>query len=112
MAMKVLTIEQIDRHGRVIDSRKNTSKLRIIEKEFELAERQERFKQREEMEMRVKRKLLLLLLVDGCNAAEGVKCCLRTCAYVNSIAFRRSGWTRSRKHGDRKFSLRCGRTGS
>jgi hypothetical protein len=43
---------QIDGAGRVIDLDKNKSKLHIIEKEFDHAERGEEARQKEEMEMR------------------------------------------------------------
>ncbi|GMI48531.1 hypothetical protein TrCOL_g5183 [Triparma columacea] len=43
---------QIDKAGRVIDLDKNKSKLHIIEKEFQSAERAEEMRQREEEEMR------------------------------------------------------------
>jgi len=43
---------QIDRHGRVINLEKNKSKLHILEREFERAEKVEERRQREEMEMR------------------------------------------------------------
>ena len=44
---------QIDKHGRVIDLEKNKSKLFILEKEFEAAEKIEEKRQKEELEMRV-----------------------------------------------------------
>lgn len=43
---------QIDKHGRVIDLEKNKSKLFILEKEFEAAEKIEEKRQKEELEMR------------------------------------------------------------
>jgi len=43
---------QIDRHGRVIDLDKNKSKIHILEREFERAERIEERRQTDEMEMR------------------------------------------------------------
>ena len=45
---------QIDQFGRVIDYEKNKSKLFILEKEFKAAEKIEEFRQKEEMEMRVR----------------------------------------------------------
>ena len=44
---------QIDYEGRVIDLDKNKAKVAIIEKEFELAEREEFQRMQEEQEMRV-----------------------------------------------------------
>jgi len=43
---------QIDRAGRVIDLDRNKSKLHIIEKEFEHAEKAEELRQKDEAEMR------------------------------------------------------------
>ena len=43
---------QIDRHGRVIDLDKNKSKLHVLEREFERAERIEECRQKDELEMR------------------------------------------------------------
>jgi hypothetical protein len=44
---------QIDRHGRVIDMRKNVGKLHILEREFTRAEKIEEQRRKEEIEMRV-----------------------------------------------------------
>lgn len=44
---------QIDRHGRVIDVEKNKSKVLILEREFNEAQRVEERRMKEEMEMRV-----------------------------------------------------------
>jgi hypothetical protein len=44
---------QLDQHGRVIDYEKNKSKLKILEREFSLAEELERKRMKDEMEMRV-----------------------------------------------------------
>ena len=43
---------QIDRHGRVIDLRKNAGKLAVLDREFREAEKVEERRYREEMEMR------------------------------------------------------------
>lgn len=43
---------QIDRNGRVIDLDHNKSKLRILEKEFDRAEKIEEMRQKDELEMR------------------------------------------------------------
>ena len=43
---------QIDRNGRVIDLDRNKNKLRILEKEFDRAERIEEMRQKDELEMR------------------------------------------------------------
>jgi len=43
---------QIDRHGRVIDLRKNAGKLAILDREFKEAEKVEERRYKEEMEMR------------------------------------------------------------
>ena len=44
---------QIDRHGRVIDMRKNIGKLHILDREFTRAEQIEEQRRKEELEMRV-----------------------------------------------------------
>ena len=43
---------QIDKHGRVIDLDKNKSKLSILEREFDKAEKVEEMRYKDEMEMR------------------------------------------------------------
>ena len=43
---------QIDKHGRVIDLDKNKSKLSILEREFDKAEKIEEMRYKDEMEMR------------------------------------------------------------
>jgi len=43
---------QIDRHGRVIDLRKNAGKLAVLDREFREAEKVEERRYKEEMEMR------------------------------------------------------------
>jgi hypothetical protein len=43
---------QIDRHGRIIDQKKNISKVQILEREFKEAERIEEQRLKDEMEMR------------------------------------------------------------
>lgn len=53
---------QIDRHGRVINLIKNKSKLQILEREFNEAEKIEEKKLKEESDMRVSLFLLLLSL--------------------------------------------------
>jgi hypothetical protein len=44
---------QIDKHGRIIDLKKNMGKIRILEREFKQAELIEERRRSEEMEMRV-----------------------------------------------------------
>ena len=43
---------QIDRHGRIIDRKKNEGKLKILEREFAIAEKIEDRRRQEELEMR------------------------------------------------------------
>lgn len=93
---------QVDRHGRVIDNERNVAKLHIIEKEFEQAEKQERIKQRDEMEMRVRcdRRLPLprysfVIVTLLCH----------------SIAFRKRDWKHWSEHVDKKYCIKCGKTG-
>ena len=43
---------QIDRHGRVIDLKRNAGKIAVLEREFKEAEKVEERRYREEMEMR------------------------------------------------------------
>jgi hypothetical protein len=47
---------QIDRHGRIIDVKKNIGKIKILEREFSQAEKVEDRRRNEEMEMRVRNK--------------------------------------------------------
>ena len=63
---------QIDRAGRVIDLDKNKSKLHIIEKEFDHAEREEELRQREEMEMRRRVQLKRHQALDKARKEEKV----------------------------------------
>jgi hypothetical protein len=44
---------QIDKHGRIIDQKKNMGKLKILDREFRQAEITEERRRKEEMEMRV-----------------------------------------------------------
>ena len=43
---------QIDRHGRIIDMKKNEGKIKILEREFAIAEKIEERRRQEELEMR------------------------------------------------------------
>jgi regulatory protein YycI of two-component signal transduction system YycFG len=54
---------QIDSHGRVIDYEKNKSKLHILEREFQEAERVEEKRQQEEKEMRVMTLTVFIVLL-------------------------------------------------
>jgi len=49
----LLCHHKIDKDGRVIDLERNKAKLKIIEQEFQTAERTEHWRQKEEEDMRV-----------------------------------------------------------
>ena len=55
---------QIDHHGRIIDMKKNQGKLKILEREFQQAEKIEERRRREEMEMRVSIHHLLFINIS------------------------------------------------
>jgi len=58
---------QIDRHGRIIDLKKNQGKIKILDREFSRAEKLEEQRRKEEMEMRV---ILEKLSIISCSISS------------------------------------------